>query len=745
MGSKKSVTIGYKYYMGIHMGVCRGPIDELVEIQVGDRSAWKGSITENGTFTINNPNLFGGDKSEGGIVGSVEVLMGDWEQPVSGRLAAMLGGIVPAFRRVCTLFFDGQVSAMNPYPKVWKMRVRRALKGWQGEPWYPSKAVINLEGPNGEPIRAMNPAHILYECATNSEWGKGLDRGLIDEASFSQAADTLFDEGFGLCLKWTRTDSVSNFMQTVIDHIGAVVYFHPRTALFTIKLLRADYDPANLPHYTYGKGIISASDVTQGTPYTATNTVTVTYVNPINGEKLSSAPVQNLAAVRLNGSIAQNNEYLGLPTPSLAGRVALRDLEASMGYLRRLELGFDRTGWDILPGDVISITIPEHGIQNMPVRIGSVNSSSHLEGRITFTAVQDVYGLPQRSIVEPQPSEWVPPDQTARPVPIRRVREMGYRDLFRITAPSDLDRLDASTTYLYGMGSKPFGMAYGYELYVDYASSGFADHGEGDWVPNAQIGISIPMAADDIEVPLGGTENLDFAQVGSPAVIDEEEFIVKSINTSTNVVVLGRGTLDTVPAYHAAGSRIWLYDGYTADSDATYLPNTTANVKMLTRTGRELLALSDAPVDVLNMRGRHARPYPPGNFKTNGLALGALEPVARPVTFTWAHRNREAQADQLFGHTYGSLTLPAGVTYTLRILKMSGQVLRSVTGLTGTSWEYTAAMIGEDGIDAEQGQFRVQLWSEVDGLQSWQIYDIPQILIRPGLGLSLGYALGEGD
>ena len=36
-GKKKKVTIGYKYFMGLHMGICRGPIDALRQIRVGDK------------------------------------------------------------------------------------------------------------------------------------------------------------------------------------------------------------------------------------------------------------------------------------------------------------------------------------------------------------------------------------------------------------------------------------------------------------------------------------------------------------------------------------------------------------------------------------------------------------------------------------------------------------------------------------------------------------------------------------
>ncbi|MGZ7144673.1 hypothetical protein ACXWOO_09920, partial [Streptococcus pyogenes] len=89
--------------------------------------------------------------------------------------------------------------------------------------------------------------HMIYEALTNSAWGRGLDYTLIDDAAFRQAANTLFDEGFGLCLLWSRQDTVDSFIQTVLDHIGAVFYTHPRTGLLVLRLLRSDYVPSSVP------------------------------------------------------------------------------------------------------------------------------------------------------------------------------------------------------------------------------------------------------------------------------------------------------------------------------------------------------------------------------------------------------------------------------------------------------------------------------------------------------------------
>jgi len=68
MGSKGggSVTVGYHYYMNVHFAIAHGGVDELHEIRIGDRVAWRGNLTSSSSAIINKPELFGGEKKEGG-------------------------------------------------------------------------------------------------------------------------------------------------------------------------------------------------------------------------------------------------------------------------------------------------------------------------------------------------------------------------------------------------------------------------------------------------------------------------------------------------------------------------------------------------------------------------------------------------------------------------------------------------------------------------------------------------------
>jgi len=153
MGSSKSATVGYRYYMGLHFGICHGPVDELQQINVGERAAWVGEQTASGTIGVNAPNLFGGDTREGGVYGSIDVMMGEPTQTQNGYLSTLLGAGIPAFRGIMSAVFNGGlVASNNPYVKPWAFRVKRILQGWAGgTPWLSAKApIIFAEGSGGD-------------------------------------------------------------------------------------------------------------------------------------------------------------------------------------------------------------------------------------------------------------------------------------------------------------------------------------------------------------------------------------------------------------------------------------------------------------------------------------------------------------------------------------------------------------------------------------------------------------------
>jgi hypothetical protein len=43
--SSKKVTVGFKYYMGLHLIFCHGPVDKVTKIEVEGKTTWTGLST----------------------------------------------------------------------------------------------------------------------------------------------------------------------------------------------------------------------------------------------------------------------------------------------------------------------------------------------------------------------------------------------------------------------------------------------------------------------------------------------------------------------------------------------------------------------------------------------------------------------------------------------------------------------------------------------------------------------------
>jgi hypothetical protein len=569
-GAGSQVT-GYKYYFGIHMGIGRGPIDELCEIKIGDRVAWAGSENASRSFTISQPDLFGGEKKEGGIEGTLDLLMGAPGQEAFGGVRKLYGagvpltitvsgvpnpgngtylrnysngsfnyqlvvgtatstifsntdgkwvinignthtlrsvdtpavpenaggwvsvtytqggfnqetdrydliesttpvvGVnlsanyagVPGFRRMVTAFFDGVISMNNPYPKPWKFRLRRILKGWDGDVWEPGIARIVI----GD-IHAMNPVHIIYECLTNREWGRGFPRSLIDDGSFKAAALVLSTEGFGLCIRWNRTDSIKAFIGNILDHMGGVLFTSRSSGLLKINLIRGDYVFDDLRHFTTDNGLLEIKEGAIAAIGATVNQIRLTYNDPKSGEQ-QTVTVNNLAAMQASkGQVNTiSKEYRGIPTADLATRVAQRDLRAMSVNMRRFTLVLDRRGRALEVGGVFLISDESRGIPLTPVRIATIDDTSLTDGRITLTVAQDVFELPRVPWGVPVPNQWQPPKNEAC-LDTHRVFEVPYFMLASNLSRADLAFVEDNDGYIGTACARGSSLNAGYRIAV---------------------------------------------------------------------------------------------------------------------------------------------------------------------------------------------------------------------------------------------------------------------------------------
>lgn len=164
MGGKKKVTTGYWWEVALHDGLCLGPLDAFLEFRPGTKTAWAGRITASTTININQPNLWGGEKDQGGVVGPLAVMFGEPTQLPNAYLTGVFGSQTVAWRGIATVALEGaRYGANNPWPQKRAYKVERIKQGWDAGCWYEAKAVVPvIEGGGGSGV----PSDMQYNFGT---------------------------------------------------------------------------------------------------------------------------------------------------------------------------------------------------------------------------------------------------------------------------------------------------------------------------------------------------------------------------------------------------------------------------------------------------------------------------------------------------------------------------------------------------------------------------------------------------
>ncbi|EHK89807.1 phage tail protein [Aggregatibacter actinomycetemcomitans] len=772
MGGKKgkSVTVGYRYYWDIQSGLGRGPVDEIVELRVDDKTAYvgkPGELTHSQAIYVDKPNLFGGDNTggEGGIQGRMEILMGEPDQKPTQMLINLLKGVynpsaannqtgrghkrlkkggqrnkffqhgnvspgsvatddtIPGFRGIVTTVFSGLISCYNAYPKKHSYRVRRAHKGWHNGVWYPEKAKILLRNDNLKisgltpeqeenvrQIHAMNPAHILVECATNKSWGGKKDLSELDLDSYKKAADTLYDEGFGLCIRYNRQTSIKEFIKQIVDHIGAAQYDNVETGKQAIKLIRQDYNVADLPLFSYDNGIVAVLDDDSAATDKQANQIIVKYLEPVTNRE-DQAIANNIAAVQMHGVISKTLEYKGVPTFDLAARLAQRDLEMIASGLTRLKITFDMRGSELRPGDVIRLNLPERDIVDVVFRIGELKNGGN-EGEIVATCLQDVFGLPAANYsTQKGESLYIPPDYTAKPIEQARLFEVPYHVLPLVLSDAERAFIKPTDCFVWSLGAQPTALSVGYDMLVN-VGAGYTQTATGSFTPFIRLADAAGAYQTTLKFKLEG----DYAALenAEAVMIDDEIIKIDSVDFNAGTMTVGRGCADTIPQAHKADAVAWCYLLAAGTDETKYTVGEQVKAKLLTRTAQQTLDDEKAAELTLTTQQRQARPYPPGNVRIDG-GYGNAIVDGSSFKLTWAHRDRDLQAEKLIAHSEDSTMLGEGVSYKVDLLD-GDTVVRSID-TTGTEFAYP------DAKKVEGEQFSsLALYSVKNGLQSLHKY-----------------------
>jgi hypothetical protein len=567
-----------------------------------------------------------------------------------------------------------------------------------------------------------NPAHIIYECMTNPEWGKGEDPSQIDVASFQSAAETLFNERFGLSMAWRREDTVENFVQEILDHIKAFLFQHPATGLWTLKLLRDDYVASSLPWLTPDNCTVKNPKRRRWGE--TINEIVVSYTDPASEED-ATVSAHNIANMAIQGgTAAETRNYYGIRNANLAQVVANRDVMEAGTPLWSGVIEVDRSEWQIVPGDVRRLSWPDESISEMVVRVMSVDYGQKGSRTIKLNVVEDIFSVAGTTFTQPQPPIWQ--DDLVPPTPLQ------YAQLTSVPMPElmrngvdpeeeDDSGLVRSAFMAFSDNPRPLDV----QVRVQTAP------GE-PWSLVATVpplGLTFtdqPITANWFSrFPRAWIDSLGsgYLQPGDILMLGDDDLtgelvLLHSFVTLDQEWSVRRGIYDTVPRDWPEGTRLWKYP----DAEDYVLAHEHGpgdlRLRAMPRTRGGRLPTSQAPTLILPAYERSILPHRPANVQINGQGFGSAIYLTGPypdIIVTWARRNRLVEdSGSPPNWNDPDITPEAGQTTHIVLTSVLGDVIETYTDLAGTSFTIPEADILEGG-----GCF-VDVYAKRDGLLSFQ-------------------------
>jgi len=724
---KKYFVAGWKYKYTAHFKLSLGPIDGVKRISMGRHVIAPtvnslSTLAADGTtaFWVSAKSLFGGDKSMGGVNGRIRIQYGYSTQSPHSYLTAAMGSDIPASRGVVGVILYKFYYGTNPTPQECEFFCKRTDVLTDGTAqWYIAKAEIN---------NALNPAHVIREAMTSNIFGLAHSTSRIDSTSFEASADTLYDEDFGISYEWNpKAMPLDKFIEYVLSVINGVCNEDLTTGKFTLNLARDDYSIPYLETFSTDD-IIEVEEFYRELTNKITNEVTVHYRDYLTGSKVS-VTVHDIAMIDREGEIvSMETDFKCVHDDTLAIKLAQRELRQASSNVPNIKLRCKRTMQHIRPNDIFILTWPKLGIDQLILRVVTVDYGSLTEGDIILQCTEDIY-KPGSALYSDVPSSgWTDPISEPAAAPARVLTEVPYYDILIAYGSEATALLDANTAFLMVAAMTPSTDALDYELLVrDEVGDDFISDGDSDFTPTGTLVGSMPLSAADIDITLTGEYDIDEEYVGTYALIENECVLINSIDEDTLIVNVSRGVLDTVPAAHASTTRVWFIGARSAIGGSEYTNGDTPAVKILPRTSKGQFAEGSASIYTATaFDDRMIRPYPPGDLKVNSVSYPAS--FSGQPTITWNHRNRLTQADEIVLHSAASITPETNNTYTLKIYNESDTLVRTESGLTGETYTYSVEdEMADSSIPSGSPlntSLRFVLTAVRDGYDSWQSYDI---------------------
>lgn len=465
----------------------------------------------------------------------------------------------------------------------------------------------------------INPAVMIYDCLTNIFYGAGIPQDSIDIQSFLSCARKLSQEEFGLSLQWSKEGRIFDYIELIRSHIGAVLYEEPTNGLWTLKLIRDDYDRDSLLKFDESN-CQSVMGFERQAFSDRVSQINLTYTD-IDNNTSAFVVVQDSALASATGKIVSKSvTYEGITTPEIASRIALRDLKQASTGLASLQIKIPYSkARSLRQGDVFKLYWSEYKMTDVIMRISELDLGDSKSGIVTVSCVQDVFSLPKKGVTtedtnfaDSDSNIFYTPEYLGIPLSYSMSNDGSTQEVFEdwgVFAKKTENANDSSTMYkVYKMNLSE----------VIQPEHGMQDLNFGAYLAeDLKISDNVAVFSQDVfpdSFILVGSSGYDITTAS-------HELIKIGSKVGEKTYSITRGCDDTVPMSHASGTTAFTYSrnfvrGKELIGDVV---DQTTRYMVINSNGFEqddFWKYDSNSAIVLD--SRYSRPMPPRNVLFNG-------------------------------------------------------------------------------------------------------------------------------
>lgn len=746
--SHKTITTGYKYYVGMDLAICLGPGVRLLRIKAEKDVIWEGTLAVEGTITIDKPTLFG---DQGGMSGNVDFYPGNFIQTASAYLDAQKGEAVPSYIGICHVVF-----------KDFYIGNQASLKAISFEvDCFTDSLGMGVESKIGVD---SNPMEILYDAMTSNFGAMMLPPTLINKPTFVACATTLFNENNGASVCMDGSNSFKEFSVEVLRQIGGIVYQDQTTGLITAKLIRKDYVFNSLPVFGDNE-ITDVSNISKSAWSETYNQIRLVYPSRQRDYEDTTAYAEDMANIGFQGRPKSTQVNFPLcKNDSLASFLAFRELTALAVPVYALSLVMNRAASALRPGDVIVINFVKYGIVDLVMRIQRINAGTILDNRLKVEIYQDVFSVTDAVYAttvtpgEPSPS-FVPQDITTAQIftlPFFFADQQNEVSLRYATHDLNTDYVKNELVALFAI--RPDANTSNYKIYSNESLTEFGALLATDYtvpitgesvvypphcklynqITNTQgfVDGSMTILVKEFYRPIDSRSLAQTQDGGLLAFINDELMLVTTVIDNfdgTWSLSVHRGILDTRPQTHAINDQMFFFENLDPMVSNSFAVGNWVHAKPLGVFGGDItLGLSAATDFKKNIVRRRDLPIAPNYLQiNNSRTINKIVSIGNSYTLTWKIRNRLSNVISIM--TDISQAANANEQFEIDLFK-SGVAYGTVTvagNLDTYSFTIPSVLLG-------LAEIRIRAKSIVDGSYSYQTETYPVSVINGYILLSDG-------